>query len=227
MCNNIKRLLKLANRTNNERLKISLGLPDLFTFLVQRLIKLKVKYEYIFEEKLTLYDKSIKEILDIDDISSVRIGYNYLYNKLKLLGIKEGLDINQGFLSRLKHRIYSWYVDSDFILLKFMCHRGSFREDINAKCILCKNADNGIKHVINECEKLKTERNILLGELNEINNTKYEELLKAIEYHYYSKRYSNTKAEAKKDNKGIKLIKEFLLTMYKKFGAVNNKRDDE
>ena len=64
MCTNIKRLLKLANRTNNERLKISLGLPDLFTFLVQRLIKLKVKYEYIFEEKLTLYDKSIKEILD-------------------------------------------------------------------------------------------------------------------------------------------------------------------
>ena len=57
----------------------------------------------------------------------------------------------------------------------------------------------GIKHVINECEKLKIERNILLGELNEINNTKYEELLKAIEYHYYSKRYSNTKAEAKKD----------------------------
>ena len=49
----------------------------------------------------------------------------------------------------------------------------------------------------------------------------------AIEYHYYSKRYSNTKAEAKKDNKGIKLIKEFLLTMYKKLGAENNKRDDE
>ena len=108
-----------------------------------------------------------------------------------------------------------------------MCHRGSFREDISEKCILCKNADNGIKHVINECEKLKIERNILLGELNEINNTKYEELLKTIEYHYYSKRYNNTKAEAKKDNKGIKLIKEFLLTMYKKFGAVNNKRDDE
>ena len=84
MCTNIKRLLKLANRTNNERLKISLGLPDLLTFLVQRLIKLKVKYEYIFEEKLTLYDKSIKEILDIDDISLVRIGCNYLYNKLKL-----------------------------------------------------------------------------------------------------------------------------------------------
>ena len=50
---NIKRLLKLTNRTNSERLKIALGLPDLFTFLVQRLIKLKVKYENVFEEKLT------------------------------------------------------------------------------------------------------------------------------------------------------------------------------
>ena len=108
-----------------------------------------------------------------------------------------------------------------------MCHRGSFREDIYEKCILCKNADNGIKHVINKCEKLKIERNILLGELNEINNTNYEELLKAIEYHYYSKRYSNAKTESKKDNRGIKLIKEFLLIMYKKFDAVINKRDDE
>ena len=55
----------------------------------------------------------------------------------------------------------------------------------------------------------------------------YEELLKALEYHYYSKRYSNAKTEYKKDNKGIKLIKDFLLTMYKKFCAVINKRDDE
>ena len=52
---NIKRLLKLTNRTNSERLKIALGLPDLFTFLAQRLIKLKVKYEYLFEEKLNFY----------------------------------------------------------------------------------------------------------------------------------------------------------------------------
>ena len=57
--------------------------------------------------KLTLYDKSIKDILDINNISSVRIRYNYLYYKLKLLGTKEGLNINQGFIPRLKHRIYS------------------------------------------------------------------------------------------------------------------------
>ena len=82
-----------------------------------------------------------------------------------------------------------------------MCHRGSFSEDINEKCILYKNADNGNKHVINECEKLKIERNILLGELNEINNTKYEELLKTIEYHYYSKYIIILKQKLKKITK--------------------------
>jgi len=47
-----------------------------------------------------------------------------------MIGKKEELDTNQGFISRLKHRIYSWHVDSDFIFIKFMFHRGSFREYI-------------------------------------------------------------------------------------------------
>ena len=68
MISNIKKLLKLANPINTERLKISLGLPDLYTYLVQTLIKLKIKYEKIFEEKLTIYDESIKIILNIKDI---------------------------------------------------------------------------------------------------------------------------------------------------------------
>ena len=68
-----------------------------------------------------------------------------------------------------------------------MCHRGTFWEDIIKKYILCKNADKGIKYVINECEKLKAERNLLFGELNNINNTNYKELLKAKEYHYILK----------------------------------------
>ena len=46
MLTNIKKLLKLQIRTNNSRLKIVLGLPDLETYLVCRLLKLKEKYEY-------------------------------------------------------------------------------------------------------------------------------------------------------------------------------------
>ena len=44
MIRNIKRLLNITTRTNSNRLKISLGLPDLNTYLVQRLLKLKIKY---------------------------------------------------------------------------------------------------------------------------------------------------------------------------------------
>ena len=122
--------------------------------------------------------------------------------------------INEGFLSRLKYRIYSWYVDSDYLLFRFMCHRGSFREDINKKCVLCKVADNGMKHAINECTKLKNEREDLLKELNRINKRKDKELLTAIEYHYYSKSYN--KAEEKDDRKGIKLIKDYIQMLYTK-----------
>ena len=78
-----------------------------------------------------MYDKTIKDILNINDISQLIINYNYLYNNFKTLGEKGVLNINQEIISILKYRIYSWYVDLDFILLKFICHRGAFREDIN------------------------------------------------------------------------------------------------
>ena len=41
---NIKKLLKLPIRTNNSRLKIELGLPDLNTYLLCWLLTLKEKY---------------------------------------------------------------------------------------------------------------------------------------------------------------------------------------
>ena len=68
-----------------------------------------------------------------------------------------------------------------------MCHRGSFREDLYKKCVLYKDADNGLKHVANECTKLKNERKQLLKNLNNINNRKDTELLKEMEFHYYVK----------------------------------------
>ena len=39
-----------------------------------------------------------------------------------------------------------------------MCHRRSFREDINEKCILCKLDDNGIKHVLKWMWKIEKKR---------------------------------------------------------------------
>ena len=105
-----------------------------------------------------------------------------------------------------------------------MSHRVSFRDDIYKKCVLCKDADNGLKHVINECAKLENERKQLLKDLNNINKRKDNELLNAIEFHYYSKSNTNKKEENKEDNKGIKLIKEFVETLYKKMTEEREKR---
>ena len=74
-------------------MKLVFGIPDLCTYLISRLLKLKNKYEN---------------------------------------------NIHEDFKGRLNNRIYSWYVDGDFLLLKFMCHRGAFRKDINEKCLLCE-----------------------------------------------------------------------------------------
>ena len=85
-----------------------------------------------------MYDTKIKQILNTYDISSSVKCKRFITQKLKYLGEKEGYIINDQFNNRLKNRIYSWYVDSNVLLLKFMCHRGCFKEDIFEKYALCK-----------------------------------------------------------------------------------------
>ena len=81
---------------------------------------------------MTINNKIIKEIITINDIlsRSIVLCKNFITQKLKYLGEKEGYIINDQFNNRLKNTIYSWYVDSDFLLHKFLCHRRCFREDI-------------------------------------------------------------------------------------------------
>ena len=220
MTKNIKKLLKLPIRTNNERMKLVLGIPDLCTYLISWLLRLKTKYENIFNEKLNIYDNVIEETIG-------NIKGDILYNSLKSIGNKFNYEINKDFRKRLNKRIYSWYVDGDFLLLRFMCHRGAFREDINKKCVLCKTEDNGIEHVTNNCIKFKKEREEIIKKFNNLDaNTKNKTLLEIIEYYYYTKRLSESKEEKKNDNNGIKLIKEFIKNMYYTYGKEYNKKDN-
>ena len=75
----IKKLLKLPKRTNSERMKLALGIPDLCTYLISRLLKLKIKYENVFHEKLNIYDKVIEKTIG-------KIKGDILYNSLKNIG---------------------------------------------------------------------------------------------------------------------------------------------
>ena len=54
---NIKVLIKLPIRTNNNKIRNALGIPDIKIYLHLRFQKLKYKYEMNFKEKLTFYDK--------------------------------------------------------------------------------------------------------------------------------------------------------------------------
>ena len=77
-----------------------------------------------------------------------------------------------------------------------MHHRGAFREDIVEKYVFCKNEDNGIKHVTNNCIKFKKIRGELIDKLNKLDaNIKNKALLEIIEYYYYSKKLSESKDE--------------------------------
>ena len=136
---NIKVLLKLPIRTNNNKLRTALGIPDIKIYLYLRLQKLKTKYEMNFKGKLTFYDKIEVSNSIIDNLNE----------------IGENIVININFIKRLNDRIYNWYVDGDHLLLRFILGRGTFRNDINDKCILCKNSDNSQEHVVNECLKQK------------------------------------------------------------------------
>ena len=73
---------------------------------------------------------------------------------------------------------------------------------------------------------IKNERKNLLKELNTINKRKDNELLNAIEYHYYSKSY--IKSEDKADKKEIKLIKDYIQMLYIKMNSDrNNEKEKE
>ena len=71
----------------------------------------------IFKEKLTMYDKKIKQILNTKDIPSSTFNKKFIVKRLKELGEKEGYNINDKFTNRLKDRIYSWYVVGVFYYL--------------------------------------------------------------------------------------------------------------
>ena len=65
------------------------------------------------------------------------------------------------------------YVDGDFLLLRYICHRESFREDIIEKFIFCKTEANGIEYIINNCINFKKVRKELRVKLNKLDsNTK-------------------------------------------------------
>ena len=73
-----------------------------------QIIKIKNKNENTFNEKLNIYNNIIEKIIAIykGDI---------IYNNLANIGFEFDYDINKDFKRRINIRIYSLYVDGDFL----------------------------------------------------------------------------------------------------------------
>ena len=73
--------------------------------------------------------------------------------------------------------------------------------------------------------KIRKRKKNLIVELNKLDDKiKNKTLFESIEYFYYSKKLSNAKDEKKNDNKGIKLIKTFIINMYYLYGKINDEK---
>ena len=82
-------------------MKLALGIPDLCTYLVSRLLKLKIKYENVFHEELSIYNNIIEKTIG-------NLKGDILYNSLKNIGKEYNYNIHEDFKRRLNNRIYSW-----------------------------------------------------------------------------------------------------------------------
>jgi len=119
MLSNIKKLLKLPTKTNNQKLKTALGLSELNLYLTKRLIKIKNKYEKTFGEKSTLYDNIIKINTIMKNIPKLEEINRIIDTKFKENAAELGYHISNNFKYRLKHNIFSWYEDPDFLHFYF------------------------------------------------------------------------------------------------------------
>ena len=57
-------IIKITKKVHNIRSKISLGIPDIWLYLLSWILKLKINYENIFNEKLNIYDKVMVKSID-------------------------------------------------------------------------------------------------------------------------------------------------------------------
>ena len=57
-------------------------------------------------------------------------------------------------------------MNSDRYILKLMCNRGKFREEIFEICPLCKVKKNSREHVVNECQETENIRKEIIDKIN-------------------------------------------------------------
>lgn len=163
-------------------------------------------------DKLTIFGREVagnllnNENEEIPKLLSKEVVFN---DKLKETGAKFNIRVGTNLRELLKKIIYSWYVDGDHYLLRYILGREKFMKQVFVKCPLCKVKDNSQMHLTNDCVFTLDERNCLLATLR-----KFKEI-------YFGNGIFN-RHNSEEQKKIIKAIKDFIKCLYKKTGEYRN-----
>jgi hypothetical protein len=190
----LKGILRLHKRCETDRLQLTLGLPELSTYLLNRTVRNLDKYRRIFGERCTLYDKVLEGKCLNADASVIKTGEN--------LGIRIGV----GFRQHLKEEVYQWYVSSDHFLVRYFCNSGFFSESFMENCQHCGDP-NSREHAVDECVWYEDQRSKLMKVIGEVDRKPSE----LIEKRYFR---PDTGCEKKIKVKKLNAIKKYIRSLY-------------
>jgi hypothetical protein len=216
----LKNILKLPIRTNTDRLTITLGLPDLIVYLASRTVKSLTKYKKIFGEEVQMYDEKIKEVLGSTKETLMELSCKELEDEFDMMfdenittvGRHLGIAIRPGLKKRLSKEVYTWYVSKDFYLVKYLCNRGFFRNDIMGTCKHC-GEENTREHAVDSCiyyDELRERTKIAIGKVDSIladNNLS----LAILRIYFYP---DTDKLDQQQRKKLIQITKNFVHALY-------------
>jgi hypothetical protein len=127
------------------------------------------------------------------------------------MGIDNEVIVGPGLRDRLKEEVYTWYVDRDHYLLRYMCNRGFFRNDINPICKHCELV-NSRDHATDECDWYRVEREKTIEKIARLADVGGMSLSEMINKFYFDP------GEIDKKNRKsiIRYIKEFVFDLFTK-----------
>ena len=219
----VKSLFRLPRDTSNDRIRASLGIPEVRVYLAAQLLKNLIKYESILGERIEFYDvilgkfcgeelmnkvKSEGTFLNIRDVD--KIVEKMVMDNIKSTGQKLNISISKYFITDyVKNTVYNSYDRKTIFILLFFCNTGYFRERWGGRCVLC-NCGLSREHVTNVCMRFWVQRNSAEHKIGKFFNMNNMTLLEA-----FTKLFFNPDCvDLKYKNRIITIIRDFAVKVY-------------
>jgi hypothetical protein len=218
----VKSIFSLPFTTHHKKIKTTLGIPSIKTFLAGQLLKNVRKYEEIFNEEMTYFDATLSKYFPNEVLINLhnreaKVNFdqeiNLMYDRsIKNTANKIGIEVSSYFIDTFtKLNIYNQYDRRNFFLIKFFCNAGFFRERLKTECKVC-NMENSREHVTNNCTIFEEQRSVALSKLTKIVlKSENETFYNYLERIFFSPDVIDTK---KLQNRFIAVMRNFIVEIF-------------